>query len=570
MGLLGRLAGALGLNSTTVSTTALDSRQAPYGRYEREPNQFLAGFMPYLRDQSDVVGGSWEKQAGRVIHAYQHSGFIRGVLDVSTAQTVGSGLRMSARPDGSTLGWSKEFTAEFARKREASFQAWAKNPYHCDASGQFNFGQLQQAFYWSALAFGEGLGMVRTVERIGSKYLAKLKLLPPSRIVNVSDGQNLVQGVRIDSEGMPIAYRIHAKDANGMLVEREVQVRDKTGQLRLIHKMMPAIAQTRNVSDIATGMKAYRQFDQYSDANLTKKMIQTIFAAVIKSNLQGTAAFEGLMTEGDQLNAGALDLGSFMSAKGDFYDGAKLDLNQHGRIGQLFPTDELDFVESKAAGDDFDPIARWLWLEIAAAAGVSYESSTGDYRGATYSSVRMAGSKEWLGVMRRREGLIEPMCQTMADAVLEEDIGMGRIDLPGGLDFFYANRDAICNAVWAGPRQPQADDFKQARAHQVLKDMGATTLARIATDYGEDWDDMLQQQAAENAEAHKLGLPLPWAPKTMLETEEGQELELNDPGNDGQEKKSPPAKKRRGERNVPERDPTDALNAELEQSLGAE
>lgn len=548
---------------------AVDHRPAPYSRFQIEQSPFLQGFLPLLREPADVVGGSWEKQAARVIHGYQHSGFIRGVVDVSTAQTVGVGLRMSARPDWATLGWTKKQAARFAREREASFQAWAKNPYHCDLSGQFGFGQLQQAFYQSGLGFGEGLALIRSKQRPGSKYLTKIKLLPPSRIPNVSDGMNLVQGVRVDDDGMPVALRLYVKTSGGTLEEREVSIRDRDGQLRVVHRMMPVIAQTRNVAELATAMKPYRQFDQYSDANLTQKMIRTIFAAVVKSNLQGLAAFEGLMTEGDQISpAGALDLGAFGKAKGDWYDGARIDLSSHGRIAQLFPNDELDFVESKAAGDDFDPLARWLWLEITAAAGVSYESGTGDYRGATYSSVRMAGAKEWMGVLRRREALPEALCQAAADAVLEEDIAMGRIVIPGGLDAFYEHRDAICAAIFTGPAQPQADDFKAARAWQVLKEMGGTTLSEIYAVRGMDWEDQLRQQAAENDLARELKLPLPWAPTDPLQTDKGQRIALNDPGNDGQEKKDQPTKKRKGGvKDDPERDPEDALAEELEQGL---
>lgn len=541
-----------------VSAMAADSRQAPYIQYPREANTFLQGFMPLLREGSDIVGGSWEKQAARVVHGYQNSGFIRGVLDVSTSQVVGGGLRMSARPDAKSLGWTEKFAAEFSRQREASFQNWARNPYSCDAAGQFSFGMLQQAYYWCGLAFGEGLALMPTIRRAGSRYGVKVKLLPPSRLVNASDGIDWVQGVKVDRWGMPVAYKIYEKDANGMLGERVVAARDRDGRPLVMHHMMPVVAQTRAVADIATGMKAYRQFDQYSDANLTKKMIQTIFAAVVKSNLQGLAAFEGLMTEGDQINPqGALNMAAYGAAKGEWYDGSKIDLSSHGRIAHLFPNDELDFVESRAAGDDFDPIARWLWLEIAAAAGVSYESATGDYRGATYSSVRMAGAKEWLGVIRRREALVQPFCQSVADALLEEDIGTGRITIPGGLQAFYENREAICNAIWAGPRQPQADDFKTARAHQVRKDMGATTLAEVFADYGMDWDDALRQQARENDLADELGLPRPWAPTDVLQTPEGLDASLGDDGEgdptDKPGKRAP--KPRPGEKSDPEQDP---------------
>ena len=79
-----------------------------------------------------------------------------------------------------------------------------------------------------------------------------------------------------------------------------------------------------------------------------------------------------------------------------------------------------------------------------------------------------------------------------------------------------------------------------------------------------DWDDALHQQARENELAEKLNLPLPWAPTDPLQTKDGQELALKDPGDDGQEKKNPPAKKRRGVKDDPEREPEDALAEELE------
>ena len=432
-----------------------------------------------------------------------------------------------------------------------AFGRGADDAYNCDAGGQLNFGQQQQAFYWCGLAFGEGLALMPLIDRRGSKYLTKVKLLPPSRIVNKTDGHSLVQGVRVDGWGMPLAYLLYQRGPGGYLDEREIAARDRDGRPNLVHRYMPAVGVTRGIGDLGTGMKAYRQFDQYSDANLTKKMIQTIFAATIKTNLQGLAAFEGLMTEGDQVSPGALDLGRFGEAKADWYEGSKIDLSQHGRIAQLFPNDELDFVESRAAGDDFDPIARWLWLEIAAAAGVSYESATGDYRGATYSSVRMAGAKEWLNVLRKRDAMVVPFCQTAAEAHLEEEIGSGRIEIPGGLAAFYEHRSQIARCTWTGPQQPQADDFKTARAHEVLLSMGATTLDTVYSSYGKDWDTEMRQQAAENKLADKLGLPLPHAPKTMLETEEGQDLELEAPSQGGQgERRDPKAPKRRtpGER----------------------
>jgi len=476
-----------------------------------EPNTFLAGFRPLLRENQDIAAISWEKQAARVLYAFQNSGLIRGVLEASTSMVVGTGLRMSSSPDAEALGWTPDQASTFSRQFEAIFGEWAATPLNCDASAQLTFGQIQEAFHWSTLGYGEGLALLPGLDRPGSGWRTKVKLLPPSRIVNKTDGAFLMQGVRVDEWGMPLSYTIWERDQYGGHVEREIVVRDADGRPNLIHRFMPTIASTRNTAELGAGMKAFRQFDQFSDASLTKKLIQTVFAATMQSNLSGVAGFEGLMSPDDGHGGGGyLDINEFGQLKGNWYNGARLDLSQHGRIAHLFPGDELKFTESSAEADDLDKIARWLWLEVCAAAGISYETGTGDYRGATYSSVRMAGAKEWQNVLRRRNGLIAPLCQTVAEAVCEEAIATKRLTIPGGLPFFLKNRSKIARCVWKGPRQPQADDFKTASAHQVRKEMGATTLETIFSDYGEDWADAMRQQQRENQRAKELGLPLPW------------------------------------------------------------
>jgi capsid protein len=207
---------------------------------------------------------------------------------------------------------------------------------------------------------------------------------------------------------------------------------------------------------------------------------------------------------------------------------------------------------------------------------VSYEAATWDFRGATYSSVRMASALEWLTVLRRRENLIVPFCRAVYEAWLDEQVQRGLVDFPGGYAAYQMKRALTVRSTWTGPAKPQADDFKTARAYEVRKGMQATTLAEIAEEYGRDWDDDARQRAKENAFHDKLGLPRPWAPQDMIETPEGQELALKDPGNDSSGEKIDPKRKgtkksgggekrqRGGGRNPAEREPADAsLEAEL-------
>ncbi len=562
MGLLERIRGRLGMGSPQ-SVPAMPRPNSAY--FHNEMNPFLFGFAPQLREHQEDVRAAWEKSAARAITAIQNSGFLSGIVETASGSVVGSGLRMAARPDGDVLGWKKEQTREFTRNAEARFRAWARNPIRCDAGGTLTFSQMQQAAFASYLAYGEIFALLPMFSRTNVIGVSRVKLLPPTRISSQTDlVGNVIQGVKVDEWGMPVAYKVRRKNSSPWMGWDDVSVptRNDRGRPNLIHIKDPAIATTRGISPFAAILKTYRQVDQYFDANMTSALLQTIFAATIKTNISGQAAYDGLMTDADN----KFDPTGFGVTKGEWYDGAKIDLSQHGRIAHLFPGDELEFNEAKTPAQQFDAFMGWLMREVSRGTGVTYESATGDYRGATYSSVRMAGAVEWLTVKRRRDNIIVPFCEAVYSVWLDEEIATKRLAYPGGYPAFERERDFAIRSNWTGPARPQADDFKTARAYEVRKGMFATTLAEISEEYGQDWDDVARQQAAENDFYKELGLPKPWAAKDLLEVEGGEDASLKAAeGNDPEEK--PGKKKGASERPPGERDPAEAIEEDLEPAL---
>lgn len=501
---------------------------AAYMKGDRNP--LLVSWRPALREHYEDVRDSWQLAAARTIDATQNNGFLAGAVDASLGAVVGDGLRMSARPDAKVLGWTEDKANEWAEKAEAAFAEWANTPHECDAGGRMSFAQMQQAQYRCWLAYGESFALMPLIQRPNGKWATKVHLLPPSRIANKNNAPGLIQGVQMDAYGYPVGYWIREKDTVRGEYDVLLNARDADGRPNILHNFDAQISTVRGISVFAPIIKVVRQIDQYADATLTTALLQTIFAVTVKSNLTGISAFEGLFTEKDSTSPnGILDIGAYAEAKGQWYEGSKVDLTQHGRISHLFPTDELEFHEAKAPVQQYDGFMGWLLRETARAVGVTYENATGDYRGATYSSVRMAGAQEWLTVLRRRRNIVIPFCQAVYQAVLEEAIATKRLSVPGGLAFFYENRHALTRAAWTGPPRPQADEFKTARAYEVRKTIGATTLAEIAGEYGLDWDDMLRQQAREKDLALKLGLPDPWAPKDIMQVPGGTESVMNPP-----------------------------------------
>ena len=118
----------------------------------------------------------------------------------------------------------------------------------------------------------------------------------------------------------------------------------------------------------------------------------------------------------------------------------------------------------------------------------------------------------WPIVLRRREFLAGAFYQIAYECWLEEEIDAGRIQFPGGLDAFIAQRGLVTRADWRGPPKPQADDLKYAKAVQTLDSMGVTTMESICADLGTDWEDVLKQQKRERDMRKELGLPDPHDP----------------------------------------------------------
>ena len=79
------------------STAAGHAPQAAF--FQSEKNPPMVSFNPQLRETQADVQASWEKAAARAVHSIQNSGVIAGVVEVSSGGVVGTGLRMSARPD---------------------------------------------------------------------------------------------------------------------------------------------------------------------------------------------------------------------------------------------------------------------------------------------------------------------------------------------------------------------------------------------------------------------------------------------------------------------------------------
>jgi lambda family phage portal protein len=273
----------------------------------------------------------------------------------------------------------------------------------------------------------------------------------------------------------------------------------------VVHLFEGAPGQVRGITPLAPVLRIVRQFDQLADATLTAALVQAIFAATIESEAPTEEVLRSLQDPEEQ--GVSADLGAYFGAKASWYRNTKIDLGTVGRIAHLFPGENLKFNRSEHPNDTYEAFAKFLLREIARCLGLTFETLTGDYSGATYSSVRMATAENWPIVMSRRTNICGRFLQHVYEAWLDEEIEAGRLPFPGGYMAFMGQRAAVCSAEWRGPAKPQADDLKSAKAHEVYKRLGVVTDEMICADLGVDWEDVYEQRAREQVKRDKLGLP---------------------------------------------------------------
>ena len=489
------------------------SQRAPAAGYLRgEPGftepKILGWMQPTLREPSTEIREAWRHAAARMVDLIQNSGFIAGIVDQSTAATVGSGLRINLVPDYETLGWTEDEANAWAKRAEARFALWANNPYECDAEQRRSLGQMASSNHKHWLAFGETLALFPWERRPGAMFGTKVALTPAFRLSQQTDDQKrIVQGIRLGALGQPVAYLIGAPRPGGIDDIREVRGRDQWGRMIVAHVCDAPTGAVRGITPLAPILRVTKQFDQLADATLTSAIVRAVFAATIESDLPTRDVLEALQSETDRAAGQTSPLDSWLDGSAGWNANVDINLGQGGRIAHLYSNEHLKFHDSSAPTADYEKFASFLLREIARCAGLTFEAATGDYRNATYSSIRMGTADIFPLTVQRRKFIHAPFHQAAFEAWLEEDIAKGGTPFPGGLDGFYELRPAAARADWRGGPKPQADDEKTAKAHEIWKRLGTITDQQICDDLGTDVEDVYRQLAYEKRLREEYGLP---------------------------------------------------------------
>lgn len=504
--------------SPLIAPTKKGSGLVPVPRSEfmRGSNGVAPKWRPALRSIEQDVDAAWEPAVARATELVQNSGWISGMFDQAVANTVGSGLRLRCAPENDLFGQDESAAQDWRNDVERRWGLWSETAIECDIEGRRTIAQMQEAAFRSWLNTGEILGELVWRKRFGSQFGTKVRLLPSTKLSLESDPfKRTISGVVVDQDGFPVGYMARKRRPGeydtGYDVVR-VPARDAYGRPKVIHVFVGMPGQVRGITPLVPVMKVAKQFDQLADSTLLAALIQTVFAANLQSPMPTEDAISGMMTAQEQAELHAAGISPFEAwaeMQAGWADANSIDIGIGGRIAHTFPGQKLEFLSPEQPQSAYKEFSMHLLRELARCLGLTYESATGDYDGATYSSVRMAVNEIYQITLARRKFILAPFLQPIYEAWLEEEIASGRIDFPGGYEAFLANRVAACRAHWIGAPKPVADDLKAAKAHQVYRDMGVMTDEMIAADLGVDIEDVYAQRSREAKMRADYELPEP-------------------------------------------------------------
>lgn len=430
---------------------------------------------------------------------HRNNGVAHAGVQTIVDNVVGTGFRLSARPDYLALGKSKEWAIEWAAKVQSFFHGWWWTT-ACDAADTFTGDQLTAQVMFSKINNGGSLTLPLWMPERADGYATKLQTVEIDRLSNpagIGESTRLHGGIRFDDFGAPLSYYIRKRHPGDSFLDPstlsmmewvEIPRRTDFGRLRVIHDFdAERSGQSRGTPLLASILPQFKNIDRYTQAEIQAAVMNAMIFASITTPLSGD----------DIVDLFSKDPAAYLKAR---QEGAVR--MQSGSLLALQPGDKLDPFLPQRPSTQFGAFTENIYRIIAVALDMPYELLLKDFSKTTYSSARAAMLEAWRSFSRRRDWLGTMWMDPIYGLFLEELVNDGRIDAPD----FYSMRAAYQRCRWIGPGKGWVDPVKEAQAAGIRVTNNLSTLEDECAEQGKNWEEVLEQKAREQDKMRELGL----------------------------------------------------------------
>jgi lambda family phage portal protein len=463
----------------------------------------LSNWLPWRAPTDAEILPDQDMLVARSRDLNRNNGIASGGLQTLQDNVVGTGLRLAANPDYRALGKDIAWAEKWSQTTESLWRTWADST-DCDAAHRLNFAGLTALVFRSALEAGEALALPLWLERTETPFKTCLQLIDCDRLsqpFNQLPTVKLRGGVEVDDYGRPLAYHIRMfENWMSMMFPAQAWVSGQWeripaetdfGRKRVIHLLVQdRIDQTRGKPILAPVIEQFRMLDSYQRTELQSAIVNSLVAGVIETPMDPAAITE--LLGGDQ--------NRYLDQKNQYRPQM-----EGGTFIPLYPGDKLTPFTPSRPAPQFSNFVEAVLRHIGVCLGMPYELVVKDFSKTNYSSARAALLEAWRFFMARRTWIAQYWCAPVYRLWLEEAVNAGMIEAPG----FYQNLSYYCRAKWIGPGRGWIDPVKEAEAAQVRMITQISTLEQECAEQGQDWNDVLEQLAVENARRKELNLPNP-------------------------------------------------------------
>lgn len=415
---------------------------------------------------------------------------------------LGSGLRLSPRPNYLALGWEKERADEWSAIVRELWDAyyWTTK---CDAADEWTGDQLTAIQLRSYMANGEALALPLWLPERGDGFATKIHLVESDRLCNPAfapDSDTLRGGIRLGKYGERLGYyfaKTHPGDrflgvGQPMGADGWTYVPRKTpfGRLRVLHLYDPKrVGQTRGRPLLTSILPLFKNLDRYQGAELQAALVNALVAMTIETPSTHEQVMEWFGGNADKYL--------------EWREKSVVELRA-GNILTLFPGDKASGFMPARPATAYEAFVVALLRQIALAFDMPYEMLVKDWSRLNYVTLRAALEQAWKAFNRRRDFVTSHWLDPWYDLWFEEQVDAGKIEAPD----FGEQRWAYTRCRWMGPGRGPLDPAREAVATEKRLAIGVSTLEDECAELGRDWREVMEQRATEKEMAASLGLTI--------------------------------------------------------------
>jgi len=471
----------------------------------------MAAWRPGTYSGQSALGLNRDVVVDRINDAVRNSGWASAGVTRLVDNVIGSGWRLSSKPNARTLNLTEDEADEIGDQIEALWSDVATDPRNWfDAERTKSVSGILGLAARHRFTDGEAFAVL-PYRMGGNGYGTCVHVIDPARLSNPMgqmDSDTLRDGVELDEYGAPIAYHVrkaHPGDVFGRMREsfiwERIEREDDYGRPIAVHSFEATRAgMTRGASRWAPILQQLKQVSDYNDYELQAASLNAVMAAFIKTPFD-------MDQLADSLGAGDIgkSINALSAAQSAAYGTDPIRL-KGAQINFLNPGEDVVFTKSEHPNAAFEVFVNAALRNIASCVGLTYEQLTMDWSKVNYSSARAALLEIWRGLSAEKSSFAHSFMQPIYWAWLEEVFDQRRIILPAHAVSFEANPAGWVRAAWIGSGRGWVDPEKEAKAAAIRLATGLTTQESESAEQGRDWKEDMMQRAREQRFARKLGV----------------------------------------------------------------